>query len=216
MDEVITQTGGDIDGDGQPEAIYGGDNQAERNLTEAYRSDGSLMWATNRPIDGWVRSANDRFELTADVDGDGRQEILVNNPVDKWTGLFKWEREALHTPWASPSPIDGWQRSGEDAFFAADIERVGRYDIVIANEGDGWMGVLNWDGAGLRIAWASPSPLTGPAGSWYLRRNDVFRTGPQEYRGQWAITILRGSDNSNCVLFWQQNALQMVEVVGPH
>ncbi len=66
----------------------------------------------------------------------------------------------------SPSPLAGpagsWKRHAQDVFTAADVDGDGEVEIVATDNGDGWTGVLKWQGGALVPVWMSPSPLGGP------------------------------------------------------
>jgi hypothetical protein len=108
------------------------------------------IWASPSPLvgpaGGW-RRGKDSF-IAADVDGDGRVEIVIANKSDGWTGVLKWNGAALAPIWASSSPLNGplgnWQRGLLDIFVAADVDHDGLAEAVVASNDDGWAGALKW------------------------------------------------------------------------
>ena len=97
-----------------------------------------------------------------------------------------------------------------DIFVAIDATRDGRTDILIANNRDGWTGVLTWRDNGLHELWGSPSPLRGPAGQWNRRDGDVFHA--ITYQGAPAVSIIHpGNDAWHGILAWDGHS--MVPVV---
>src|ERR1700760_3871638 len=102
---------------------------------------------TASPVPGpgghWARGP-DVF-LAADVDGDGHKEIMVADNTNHWTGVLKWNGSALETVWAAPSPLSGppgnWNRV-EDLFVAADVDGDGHEEVLVADNGSGWTGLL--------------------------------------------------------------------------
>jgi len=211
VDQILISILADINGDGQLETVLGGINlKHQDNVTEVHDASGNMIWFNIGWIDGWNRGTNDAFIAAADMDGDGKQEILITNNNDKWTGILKWESPALHLLWGSPSPITGWNRSGDDTFLPVDVEGDGRQELFVYNNVDGWTGIFRYDGHDLAIAWATPSPIQGPAGGWNRRANDQFAVA--DYNGKTAIAVTHPEDGWHGTLFWQNNALQLVEL----
>ena len=169
------------------------------------------VWASSSPLNGSVgnwKRGRDRF-IAADVDGDGRIEVVIANMADGWTGLLKWDGAALALVWASASPLGGpagnWKR-GRESFIAADVDGDGQVEIVIASSTDGWTGVLKWDGTALALVWASASPLAGPSGNWKRGRDSLIAA---DVDGDGRVEIVIGSkaDGSIGVLKWDRAAL---------
>ena len=199
----------DLDGDGQVEIVVA--NEAD-GWTSVLKWNGlalAPLWATPSPLSGpagdWSRGDDDL--IAADVDGDGRVEIVIANRKDGWTGLLRWNGAALGLAWASASPLQGpagdWRR-GEDSFTAADVDGDGRVEIVIANEVDGWTGVLKWNGAALVLVWASPSPLDGPAGSWRRGLRDTFIAADVDHDGRVETVVANRTDGWAGLAKWMQ------------
>lgn len=162
----------DIDGDGTVETVT-----LDGTRTTVSRN-GTVLWDHDGSIDGWNRRASDRFQ-SADVNGDGRQEILVVNAPDLWTGLLQWDGSELRVMWASPPPFlqgsaGGWRRSSDDQFLPVDLDRDGADELVVSNGSDRWTGVLKWVNGSLGPVWMTPSPVSGPTGYWNRLPGDVF------------------------------------------
>lgn len=137
----------DLDGDGIPEIF-----RAEPDGITSVLKDGVVIWNTAGWIDGWNRSESDSFvTIGLDLDGDGRDEIVVFNNTDLWTGVFRWDGTAMRCPWASPSPISGpngsWHRRSGDDFGAAGGS--GQATVAVLHNADRWYGLLGWNGGGL-------------------------------------------------------------------
>jgi hypothetical protein len=181
----------DLDGDGQIETVEG--NGALAKVIK----NGAVIWQHNGPIDGWNRSDDDQF-YAADLDGDHHQEIVVADDKDKWTGVFKWDGEALHTIWGSPSPLKGpagdWN-PGSDLFLVADFDGDGADEVFLANNDDLWTGVLKWQNASLHPVWMSPTPVHGPAGDWVRNGTDQFLSSVNP--SVWLTTLTAGPASSN-------------------
>jgi hypothetical protein len=98
---------------------------------------------------GWFPSTINLSEVVAaDVDGDGHEEFLLANMENGWTGLLKWDGAALNARFFSESPLNGsagsWIRSVY-LFVAADVDGDHHVDFLIANNRNGWTGVLKWE-----------------------------------------------------------------------
>jgi len=189
----------DLDGDGDLESIEG-----EGNLTRVIAA-GVPIWEHRGPIDGWNRSDDDQFRAVADVDGDGTPEILVEDPNDGWTGLWKWQGGAFHAPWMAQTPIDGWIRHPSDVFYPADVHGDGRQELVIFNNADRWTGMFEWLNGALRISWKSPSPIDGFNRGPYDRVaiTDIDEDGKQE------VIIVASNDGWAGVFKWQNGGLHV-------
>lgn len=138
----------DVDGDGQVEIVIAGDADG---WTGVLKWDGAVLAlvSTNtrpldRPMTKW-RNGQDSY-TAADVDGDGRVEIVIAGEFGS-TEVLKWSGGALLPMWMSFSPLDGpagsWRR-GPDTFIAADVDHDGAVETVVANNNDGWAGLLKW------------------------------------------------------------------------
>jgi hypothetical protein len=201
----------DVDGDGQVEILIANNQETihegitghpvgtkGNNWTGVLKWQGSALvpvWISPSPLDGTGGGGWNRGEdifTAADVDGDGRVEIVIANNTDNWTGVLKWDGGALVPVWMSPSPLNGtggsWNR-GTDAFGGVDVDGDGQVEIVVGNYTDNWMGVLKWQSGALVPVWMSPSPLKGPAGNWN-------RGGVSMRRRTWTVTGERRSSRA--------------------
>ena len=95
----------------------------------------------------WSRDAADLF-VAADVDGDGHQEILIANKKNGYIGLLKWNGSALAPVWIGSGRIQGagmhWSRDAADLFVAANVDGGTDQEILIANNKNGYIGVLKF------------------------------------------------------------------------
>jgi hypothetical protein len=198
-----------LDGKGGVDVVV-----ADNSCTGVLKWDGSALrpvWTSANLVHGaigdWIRG-NDLF-LSVDVDGDGQDEVVIANNTDLWTGVLKWNGSILAPVWMSPSPLSGpagnWNRNW-DLFIAADVDGDGQVEVVIANNGDLWTGVLKWIGGALAPVWMSPSPLSGPAGDWN-RGWDFFIAADVDGDGQVEVVIANNADRWTGVLKWVGGAL---------
>jgi PASTA domain len=139
----------DLDGDGAEETVTLGTDGS----TEVSRN-GAVLWRTTGAIDGWNRSpSDDLLSVGIDINSDGKDEVVIYNQPDGWTGVLAWNGSALTVLWASGSPIQGngnWNRRGDDGFAATSFRGVPA--IGIGHIEDGWFGFLTWQGGQLRVA----------------------------------------------------------------
>jgi hypothetical protein len=170
------------------------------------------VWMSYTPIIGppdWYRGLQDRF-LFADVDGDNHREVVITNP-DLWAGVLKWQDSALRPVWMSYTPLAGpvtWDRAPGDELAPADVDGDRQEEVIIYNGFHNTIGLLKWQGGALQPVWKSGSPLTGPAGDWYLGSPDVFCPADIDGDGQQEILVSNGSDLWTGVLKWQDGALR--------
>jgi hypothetical protein len=125
----------------------------------------------------WSRGTHDLF-VAADVDGDGLTEILVANNDNGFIGLLKWNGTALAPVWIDVGRLEGigmhWSRDGVDSFLAADVDSDGQKEILIANNTNGYLGVLKWNGSKLAPVWVGAGRLEGKGMHWSRGTEDLF------------------------------------------
>lgn len=175
-----------------PAADYLGDGRDDLLVTSPWGmgiltlSAGTLtsraMVANGTRIGEWLLNTLDnRFAPVADLDGDGRPELLVVSP---WgIGVLDAAGGSWQNPWLAPNGtrFGGWLLNTADNYFdvIADVDGDGRDEIVVTSP---WgIGVLQFNGSmqGLMLA---PNG-TRFAGGWLLNTadNDVG-FGPQLMR----------------------------------
>jgi FG-GAP-like repeat len=193
----------DVDGDGADEVFManGADNWA-----------GVLKWQGGALEPVWMAAnvAPSPFGgssvIAADVDGDGADELVVTNNSAGSTGILKWQQGELTLIWWTASPLTGptgdWIRA-TDVFLAADVDGDGQVEVVVANNSDGWTGLLKWqqEVGALVVIWMSASPVTGTAGDWN-RGADVFTVADVDGDGADEVVISDNSDKWTGVLKW--------------
>ncbi|WP_088889262.1 FG-GAP-like repeat-containing protein [Leptolyngbya ohadii] len=163
---------------------------------------------------GWLlNTADNRFDLMADFDGDGRTEILVTSP---WgMGILKQSGNTLTAPMMAPNGtrFGGWLLNTVDNRFGP----VGDFD------GDGRAEILVTSPWGISIFKLSGNTITVPAiaangtrfGDWLLNTadnrfspiGDVDGDGKDEIlvTSPWGIGILKLSGNTLTAIMMAPN-----------
>jgi len=143
----------DVDGDKHVEILVANSPIAQNNWIGVLKWNGVALTAVwVQPIDSLAGPAfrGSSVFIAADIDKNNKQSILIPN-VNGSTGLFKWNGTALAQGWFAQSPLKGsagaWSRGATDLFVAADVDGDGHKDFLVANNQNGWIGVLKWDPA---------------------------------------------------------------------
>ena len=143
--------------------------------------------------------------VTGDIDGDGQAEV-----VEAWDDGSTRVLAGGTVVWSTTGWIDGWNRRGWDMLFAIDIDGDRLTEIIIANNRNGWTGVLKWSAGALRCPWGSGSPLRGPASNWNRREADVF--GLSQWQGSPAMSVAHLQDGWHATLAWLGDHLGPVQL----
>lgn len=152
-----------------------------------------------------------------DVDGDGRLELVVLNPVLPTLGVLSYfSYSDLLPQWANPGPgtiIDtwlctlsvpgGWDLYANDQYFVADLDGDGVDEVVVYQSSSGYLGVLEWDGEQLQTVWGQPLipslGLPSPACQFFVA--DVDGNGSDE------LVLFDPTSLSLGVLKWADGAV---------
>ena len=133
---------GDFDGNGRDEVLL--TSPWGLGLLNWQGDFGTLMLAPNgtRFGDWLLNTADNAFPLVADLDGDGRPEIVVTSP---WgLGVLRFDAGGLRsiamvpngTPWTRPGGGEPWRfDSATDRIeVAANFGSTGRAELIVSNE----------------------------------------------------------------------------------
>ncbi|MCE5241138.1 hypothetical protein LLH23_21960 [bacterium] len=166
-DQVLDVAAGDINGDGQVEVIAG---CADHTLY-ARKADGSELWTVKPPARSYERPGYRgvppftgplRVVFTADLEGDGKQEVLVGS--GNWwgycfdgTGQLRWSG----CNWAH-QPTCG---------VAYDLDGDGKREVAMGNT---YAGAQVWDWQGKEAGYLN---ATGHAGPTALAAGDLTGNG---------------------------------------
>jgi hypothetical protein len=205
---------GDLDGDGKAEIVV-------RNasgigvLKVVDGAIGSVMTATNGTRFGqWLLNSGDNvFSLAADLDGDGRAELVVASP---WgLGILKLAGGSFTAPMMAPNGTRFGQwllNTGDNTFGpVADFDGDGRAEVLVTSP---WcLGVLKLSGSTMAAPMMAPNGTR--LGGWLLNTADnrIGRGGrgpggPGErllFTSPWGIGLLQMTGSTLSPLMMAQN-----------
>ncbi len=193
---------GDFNGDGVDEvAIFNGVDWAipYLGLLVSDGNDGLRLVARyDGDIPGWGGFArNDQF-LVADLNGDGKDDLIVVN-TDDWAipyiGLLRSTGNGFWMTHRYDGDIPGWGGlARHDEFFVGDLNGDGRDDLVIFN-GQDWsmtyVGLFVSSPAGYTMTRRYDGDIPGWGG---LARNDRLILGDFDGDGRCDVYIFNGDD----------------------
>jgi outer membrane protein assembly factor BamB len=132
----------DLDGDGQEEALLFGQNYAQLG-DQSWQLLGSTLVAlslsTWTPL--WKRDLPHRASppgfVVADLDGDGRPEVILHNSTEKnWWGLDVLDGATGRSRWHGPPPVEGWRESHscQGLVVGPDVDGDGQRELFVASQ----------------------------------------------------------------------------------
>ncbi|MCI0698473.1 VCBS repeat-containing protein, partial [candidate division KSB1 bacterium] len=124
--------------------------------------------------------------LTADIDGDGKQEIIQTwNNRFRYLGVivYGWNGTALVTKWGTGNIGQG---PGALAWLTADIDGDGKQELIQPWKNQSQLGVIvyGWNGTALVTKWATTNIGQGPGALAWLTA-DIDGDGKQEIIQPW-------------------------------
>jgi IgA Peptidase M64 len=198
-DQIVV---GDFDGDGADEVvIFNGVDWAIPYLGLLV-SDGAgglrLIARYDGDIPGWGGFArNDRF-YRADLNGDGRDDLVVFNGDDwsmTYVGLLRSTGGGFYMTNRYDGDIPGWGGlARQDELFVGDLDADGRDDLVIFNGQDwsmAYVGLFRAQSSGLTMTARYDGDIPGWGG---LARNDRLILGDFDGDGRCDVYIFNGDD----------------------
>jgi len=126
----------------------------------------------------WSLRQADRY-LLADLDGNGRKELVVYNGKDwakRYMAIFRMTGIDLAFVRVHESVAGGWKMAPNDFHYVGDFDHDGREDLAVINTADfdgPYMGVWNSSGAGNFVAHVQKAPF----GFFPLQEGTSFHVG---------------------------------------
>ena len=161
----------DFDGDGRAEILVTSPWGIGILKLSGSTLNAPMMAANGTRFGGWLlNTADNRFELSADFDGDGSTEILVTSP---WgIGILKLSGSTLNAPMmaANGTRFGGWLLNTADNRFelSADFDGDGRAEILVTSP---WgIGILKLSGSTLNAPMMAANGTR--FGGWLLNTAD--------------------------------------------
>jgi uncharacterized repeat protein (TIGR01451 family) len=148
---------GDVDGDGVTELLWGAGWTAagDDKLFIADTASRTIKWS-NIDIDGPLSALD-----VGDVDGDGRQEIVMipfSNSQQNLIYIYDAETHALEWQSGPLQPANGVYWNRLESLRLDDVDADGRLDIVVATSYNGH--ILAYDGRTHTLKWQSGQPTS--------------------------------------------------------
>ena len=173
---------GDLDGDGRAEILVSSP-WGVGVLEQAGATLGNPMLAPNGTrFGGWLlNTADNYFDMVADVDGDGRDEIVVTSP---WgIGVMELAGNTMNVPMMAPNGtrFGGWLLNTADNRFGpvGDFDGDGRDEIVVSSP---WgIGIMKLVGSTMQMVMLAPNGTR--FGGWLLNTADNHLGTPADYDG---------------------------------
>ncbi len=205
---------GDFDGDGKQDLFvynFTDWNQPYFAMLRATGSGFTGIKRFDRDLPGWgAMKPGDQF-MVADVDGDGKDDIVVFNGTDFSVGyllLLRSTGNDLQFVRRYDDTLPGWgSMKANDKFFVADFNANKRADLFVSNQHDwsvGYLLMLASNGSGYNFTRRFDQTLPG----WGdMKRGDQFFVGDFDADKRSDLYIFNGAD-------WSMPYLEMLRSTG--
>jgi hypothetical protein len=150
---------------------------------------------------GWHLGIDDSFHV-ADVDGDGREEIIAVSANGQWIGILRERDGALVCTWIGRDWVNqpgqpgntGWDLNRGDTLHVADVDGDGREEIIAVSANGQWIGILRERDGALVCTWIGRDWVNHPGQpgntGWALRQDDVYLVAGLEPRGAQQLVVV--------------------------
>lgn len=197
---------GDIDGDGLPEIIIS--KNSSFGLL-AYSNTGVLKWDNSDQVMAWINAHKpnqpnifDSCEpVIADLDGDGKAEIIMGGTVINGDGSIRWVR-----PLQNPSLGTGQYYYGHYFSIVADLDLDGKQEVIAGHTAYNADGTVKWNANlpdGMNVVGNfdnDPYPeivlvtATSPATVYLLEHDGKIKWGPIVMDYFWSAPVIADFD----------------------
>ncbi|MFC5490815.1 beta strand repeat-containing protein [Dokdonella soli] len=137
----VAVTAADVNGDGKPDLIVANRNANTVSVLLNTTAPGAAT-PSFAPQQTFATGWNPRSVIPADVNGDGKPDLIVANQSDNTVSvLLNMTAPGAATPSFAPRQTFG-TGTGPDSVTAADVNGNGKPDLIVANRGDNTVSVL--------------------------------------------------------------------------
>jgi IgA Peptidase M64./FG-GAP repeat. len=173
---------GDFNGDGKKEVVVFNSTNWVMPYLGLLADDGRnglrLIARYDGSMPGWQFNHDDKFYV-ADIDGDGKQDLVVFNGTDwafPYLGILQSSGTGFHLIKRYDQNLPGWQMTSGDQFFVGDFSGDGKSDLFVFN-GVNWaypyLGLLKSNGSGYTMSHRYDHYLP----NWQMTPHDQFIVG---------------------------------------
>lgn len=165
---------------------------------------GWINHTTSTGDTGWHLRRGDRF-VSADVNGDGRDELVVLSANGEWMGSLKQVSGRLVADWIAFDWVtppggpanSGWNLGEGDQILGADIDGDGCDELVVTSHSGQWIGILRETSGRPVATWVHAQWINAPGGSgatgWCLQQGDRFLAGDFNGDGRQELLVVAAS-----------------------
>lgn len=148
---------GDFDGDGTEELLcIGHSSSGDKdwiNLLKFNGNDWTWVWSNNGNSNTVLYSYRDNF-IVGDFDGDGKDDILGNNP-NGWTTLFTYTGSSWGWIWSDYGNTSHDIRPYKSKLYAGDFDGDGKDELLGCALPNGWTTMFQWNGNDFSWKWSN-------------------------------------------------------------
>src|ERR1019366_8113254 len=142
------------------------------------------FWTSQNSIGQFQIYSNSNY-MVGDINRDGRDEVVVQNPFNLYVGIFEWDLRAqlslvsqVYNRVPAPDGQTAWVLSGADQM---QIACPGAH-IFAFNHADGYMGVFEWRLTGLTCIWSANNQIASPPAPWQVDNQTKYLVNPGHRR----------------------------------